>query len=218
MENTNQSSEVKTKNITLGSIIGWILGVVVGITGVINIFSDPLPGILFILAAVIALPPASKMLKEKMHISLSKGVKIVLVLILLGVAGSQIGEKAKNEVSQNTTQSTQKVEEVVELSRVTSKQIVDDYKANEVSADAKYKGKEFEISGVVETIGKDILDTPYISLESYEYAIVDKVQCMFNKGSEAESATVSKGQKIILKGEISGKLSNIIVKRCEIVR
>jgi len=217
MENNKESSEVKTKNITLDSIIGWIFGVIVGITGIVNIFSDPLAGLLFILAAVITLPPTNKYLKEKMHISLSKGVKIVLVLVFLGIAGSQMGEKAKSEVTQNTTQSTQKVEEVVDLPKVTAKQIVDDYKANEVSADAKYKGKEFEISGVVETIGKDIMDTPYIALESYEYAIVDKVQCMFNKGSEAELATVSKGQKITLKGEISGKLGNILVKRCEIV-
>src|SRR3989344_5722610 len=216
MENNKESSEVKTKNITLDSIIGWIFGVIVGITGIVNIFSDPLAGLLFILAAVITLPPTNKYLKEKMHISLSKGVKIVLVLVFLGIAGSQMGEKAKSEVTQNTTQSTQKVEEVVDLPKVTAKQIVDDYKANEVSADAKYKGKEFEISGVVETIGKDIMDTPYIALESYEYAIVDKVQCMFNKGSEAELATVSKGQKITFKGEISGKLGNILVKRCEI--
>ncbi|MFA6270222.1 MAG: hypothetical protein WC657_03380 [Candidatus Paceibacterota bacterium] len=217
MENELKSSEVKTKNITLGSIIGWIFGVVIGITGIINIFSNPLSGLLFILATVITLPPANKYLKEKMHISLSKGVKIVLVLILLGVAGSQVGEKAKTEAVQTVSQTTEKVEEVAELPKITAKQIVDDYKANEVSADAKYKGKEFEISGVVETIGKDIMDTPYIALESYEYAIIDKVQCMFSKGSEAELAAVSKEQKITLKGEISGKLGNILVKRCEIV-
>lgn len=215
MENKIES-EVKTKNITFGLVVSWIFGIVIGLTGIINIFSDPVPGLLFIIAAVVALPPANKFLKEKMHISLSKGVKIVLVLILLGVAGSQIGDNAKSEVAQST-QSTEKVEEIIELPKVTSKQIVDDYKANEVSADAKYKGKEFEISGVVETIGKDIMDTPYIALESYEYAIVDKVQCMFSKGSETELAAVSKGQKITLKGEISGKLGNILVKGCEIV-
>lgn len=44
------------------------------------------------------------------------------------------------------------------------------------------------------------------------------VQCMFSKSDEVELAAVAKGQKITLRGEVSGKLGNIIVKSCEIVK
>lgn len=105
-----------------------------------------------------------------------------------------------------------------EAIKVTALKIVSEYKENGVSADAKYKNKLIEVSGTVKTIDKDVLDTPYIALESYEYAIVDHVQCMFSKSSESELASVSKGQKIVLQGTVQGKLGNIIVNGCKIIR
>lgn len=102
--------------------------------------------------------------------------------------------------------------------KVTAIQMSSDYKNNEVAADAKYKGKLVEISGTVNTIGKDILDTPYISLKTEEYAILDQPQCMFARSDEAQLATVNKGQRITLRGTVTGKLGNIIVSDCSIVK
>ena len=67
--------EQETKQITLGLIIGWILGVLAAITGVTMIFSEPVPGILFILLALVVMPPVSKIVKEKFNFSLSGGMK-----------------------------------------------------------------------------------------------------------------------------------------------
>ena len=102
--------------------------------------------------------------------------------------------------------------------KVTAEKIIEDYKDNGVAADATYKGKLVEITGTVKTIDKDVLQTPYISLESYEYAIVDHVQCMFPKSSETELASVTKGQKITLRGTVANKLGNLIVEDCSIVK
>ena len=102
--------------------------------------------------------------------------------------------------------------------KVTAMQIINDYKDNGVAADAKYKNKLVEVSGVVDTIDKDILDTPYIALESYEYAIVDRIQCMFSKSDEVQLATVAKGQQITLRGNVEGKLGNVIIRDCQIVK
>lgn len=216
MENELKSSEVKTKNITLGSIVGWIFGILVGAGGIFGLFSDPIPSIFFILAAIIVLPPANKILKEKLHISLSKGVKIVLVLVFLAIAGSQIGEKAKSPEAIKTSDNNAPVEQVTAL-KVTAVQLAEAYKANEVAADAKYKGKALEISGLVGNIGKDILDTPYITFQTEQYAIINQVQCMFAKNDEQILATLSKGQSVKVSGEVSGSMGNIIVKGCRIV-
>ncbi len=105
-----------------------------------------------------------------------------------------------------------------EAIKVTALKIVNDYKENGVAADATYKGKIIEVTGTVKTIDKDILDTPYIALESYEYAIVDHVQCMFPRSSAAELATVTKGQKITLRGKVLTNMGNILVEDCLIVR
>lgn len=110
-------------------------------------------------------------------------------------------------------------EQPVEAVKVSAIQMSADYKENEVAADAKYKNKTVEISGSVDTIGKDILDTPYIAFQTAnQYEILDRVQCMFSRSDEVELAAVAKGQKITLRGEVSGKLGNIIVKSCEIVK
>lgn len=105
-----------------------------------------------------------------------------------------------------------------EAMKVESSQIINDYKDNGVAADAKYKNKLVEVSGVVDTIDKDILDTPYITLESYQYAIVDRIQCMFSKSAIAQLSAVSKGQQITLRGRVEGKLGNVIIRECEIVQ
>ncbi len=105
-----------------------------------------------------------------------------------------------------------------EAIKVTALKIVNDYKENGVAADSTYKGKIIEVTGTVKTIDKDILGTPYISLESYEYAIVDHVQCMFPRSSAAELATVAKGQKITLRGKVLTKTGNILVEDCSIVK
>lgn len=215
MENELKSSEVKTKNITLGSIVGWIFGVLVMVSGFAMIFSSPIPGILFIISALIALPPASKFVKEKMRFSLSKGLKVVVILILLVIAGSQMGGKTKSPEAVKTTGNNAPVEQVAAL-KITAVQLAEDYKANEVAADAKYKGKPLEISGLVGNIGKDILDTPYITFQTEQYAIINQVQCMFAKTDEQVLATLSKGQRVTITGEVSGKMGNIIVKGCKL--
>lgn len=140
---------------------------------------------------------------------------VVYVFVFFVVIGS-FGDTPKPVATTNGS-AAETVAEVPAI-KVASTQIVNDYKDNEVAGDAKYKGKTVEVSGVVDTIGKDVLDTPFISLESYQYAILDHVQCMFSKSDEAELATVSKGQKIVLRGEVNGKMGNILLKGCEIVK
>lgn len=98
MENKLESSEVKTKNITIYSILGWILGVIILLTGLINLFSDPLAGIFFLLAGLVALPPVTKIVREKFGFNIKRSVKIIVFIILLTLAGASIKEETTSEV------------------------------------------------------------------------------------------------------------------------
>lgn len=100
--------------------------------------------------------------------------------------------------------------------KVDAKKLNADYEANEVSADQQYKGKIVEVSGTIKDIGKDILDDPYVSLESGN--VIFTVQCMFDKSDSNQLASLSKAQKINLRGKVSGKLGNVIIKDCQIVQ
>ena len=105
-------------------------------------------------------------------------------------------------------------EEVIKVSAV---RLSEEYDANKVAADSKYKGKILEISGIIKDIGKDILDTPYVSLQGRQLSLFG-VQCMFARADESKLATLSKGQSIVLQGRVEGELiGNIVVRGCSII-
>lgn len=217
MNNTNQSSEVKTKNITLGSIIGWLVGIGATLAALGTISTKPVVGTLYIIIALILIPPVSKWIEGQTHIRLSKSVKVLVVLVLLGVIGANMNgttsspTATKNDSSKPAVQAEQAIQ-------VTAIKLIADYKANEVSADAMYEGKLIEVKGTVHTIAKDILDMPYITLSSGDPYGIESVQCVFTKEQEEELAGISKGKPITLQGRVSGKLMNVIVRECRIIQ
>ena len=144
-------------------------------------------------------------------------VLIVLgIFIILGSLGSSDSATSSDTGSETQNGGGDTGQEPAFV--VTAFEMAAEYKENEVAADAKYKGKLVEISGTVDTIGKDIADTPYIAFATEnQYEIINRIQCMFGRNDTEALSGVSKGQKITLRGEVSGALGNIIVRDCQIV-
>ena len=87
------------------------------------------------------------------------------------------------------------------------------YDRNSVAADAKYEDKIVVVSGTIQNIGKDIMDTAYLVIGGSGF--LDGVQCMLPRGQEGLVARVSKGQYVTLKGKVSGQImGNVIVNNC----
>lgn len=87
------------------------------------------------------------------------------------------------------------------------------YDDNSVAADSKYEGKIVKVSGHIQSIGKDIADTAYLVIGGEGY--LDGVQCMLPEGQEGLVGSLSKGQYVTLKGEVSGQVvGNVIVRNC----
>lgn len=102
MEKENQS--IPERKITLGFVVSWILGVLLGISGIPFLFQGQiLSGILFIVAALVLLPPVSQYVKEKSGFSLSRGLKLVLVIVLMIVAWSASGTSGFAPVSSSSS-------------------------------------------------------------------------------------------------------------------
>jgi len=73
----------EVRKITLGLILGWVLGVMFGMSGLTFIFEGSIKsGTALLLASLILLPPVNKFIKKEFNFELSKGVKIVAVIIL----------------------------------------------------------------------------------------------------------------------------------------
>lgn len=132
---------------------------------------------------------------------------IIVLLIIIGAASS--GNKNNSASNSSTSQAQRPAEQAI---KVSASKLLSDYEANEVAADETYKGKSVQISGTIKNIGKDILDTPYVTLESDNPIL--SVQCMFDKSDNAKLAKLSQNQKIMLTGRVSGKLGNVLLKEC----
>lgn len=144
---------------------------------------------------------------------------LIYGFIILSTIGSLGDAKEKAQVAAQARQEGTLAPAAVEAQaiKVTAAQMYADYKENEIAGDAKYKGKLIEVTGTVTSISKDILNTPYIALKTEEYGIF-QVQCMFSKSDEAQLAIIAKGSRITLRGTVTGKLGNIIVNDCSIVK
>lgn len=153
--------------------------------------------------------------KTKNWFARHKIITVLLVLFILGLIGSAMGGgKSNSPISQTNNQVQQQQPAPTPSIVVAPAKIIADYEANGVAADEMYKGKTVEVSGTIKDISKDILDTPYVTLESGN--IVWSVQCMFDKSDASKLVSLSQNQKITLTGVVSGKMGNVLINNCQI--
>ena len=122
----------------------------------------------------------------------------LLVFSVLAI-GSTESEEDTKEVQSKTPSYT-----------LSADQLYREYESNEVAADEKYKGEIVIVYGEIQDIGKDIMDEPYIVIGGGGF--LDGVQCSFTKSQESSIASLSKGQNVKVKGEVSGKMGNVQIK------
>jgi putative nucleic acid binding protein len=96
----------------------------------------------------------------------------------------------------------------------TAPDLINDYKANEIAADQRYKGRVVQVSGAVDSIGKDIMDSMYLTLSSGEEFGLTSVQCFFNDSAGASLARLQKGERVTVICVCDGKFGNVILKDC----
>ncbi|GEM_PF-2996098 len=99
---------------------------------------------------------------------------------------------------------------------ISSRQLTEEYYSNSVKADNDYKGKIIQVFGTIDDINKDIVGDPYITIQGNE--IFSDTQCSFSKNKINEIAELSKEDRITVAGECNGKLINVLLDDCYIVK
>jgi len=140
-----------------------------------------------------------------MNKNLNKHLASLVVLAVLAILA--VG-------STDTDTDTQKVQSQAPSYTLSANQLYSEYNSNEVAADSKYKGKVVIVSGTIQDIGKDIMDDAYIVIGGGGF--LDGVQCTFTKGEQSSVARLSKGQQVRVKGEVAGKMGNVLVNKCSL--
>lgn len=95
--------------------------------------------------------------------------------------------------------------------------LIREYDSNEIAADQRYKGKKLVVEGVVDDIGKDVLDTMYVTLAGPEDSF-RSVQCFFSDGHENTLAQLGRGQYLRAIGRCDGVFGNVLLKDCRLLQ
>ena len=138
----------------------------------------------------------------------------LLVLFVIGIIGNIKNDTFNDSSISSNNTASQKEENKEVTIKITARELYVQYEANEIQADDKYKNKLLEISGVIENIGKDILDDPYITLKTDN--VFGSIQCMLADSEKSKASQLQKSTPIVLEGKNTGKLLNIIIRDCKI--
>jgi MFS superfamily sulfate permease-like transporter len=127
------------------------------------------------------------------HFMLSQGVRVGVVLVCVMALVASTESKKEREQKRAEIANTSS-DQVVSVS---SDQLEKDYRANEVSADDKYRGKVLRVSGSVQEIRKDIMNDPYVVLWTTKR--FNGVHARFDADQNGQLARISIGNKITVR-------------------
>jgi hypothetical protein len=97
---------------------------------------------------------------------------------------------------------------------ITAIQLWVDFDSDQDAANAKYRGKVINVTGIVNEIGIDRVDTPYVLLTSADGLF--GVQCLFSSKDELRLAQLSAGQSLTIQGICQGYDLDVVLKNCSI--
>lgn len=119
-----------------------------------------------------------------------------------GVAQQPAATGVNQQLPTSPTYTTSTPEET--STHITASDLWSEYDANEVLADRKYKGHLLLVTGVVDSIDKDFMDQPHVSLKGND--VIGTVRCSFSKDQEDVLMGLSKGQTVSVIGKCDGRL------------
>lgn len=141
------------------------------------------------------------------------------LFVVIGVIGNLVGgdkgsgssssSPASSDTSDSSSSDSSSEPAAISIS---ANQLSSAYNANELAADDKYKDKVLAVSGTVDSIGKDITDTPYVTLQANGDLL--GIQCMFDNQYKEQLSKLHKGQQIQIHGTCKGKTLNVLLADC----
>ncbi len=156
-------------------------------------------------------------MSENKKMSIGKKVLIGFgVIFILGIIAN-IGKesKIKSETTSAEKQTSGQVTQKNQAIQISAIDLFAEYEKNGVAADNKFKGKEIEVSGEIESIDKDILDDLFVNLKGDEIGMLG-VQCYFKDKNNNDLNNLKKGDSITIIGIGNGKTINVTLKKCRL--
>jgi hypothetical protein len=147
---------------------------------------------------------------RKGHTTKAKVISFAWLFISFAIIiGSENDTTAPPATSTNSTSSP--AQEVIQVS---ASDLVSAYRGNEIGADNKYKDNIVQITGVVSGIGKDIFDTPYITLGAGARNQHREVQAYFDDSMNNQLGQLKRGSSLTITCRVKGLMMNVQAEDC----
>jgi hypothetical protein len=105
---------------------------------------------------------------------------------------------------------------------VSAADLLREFQTDPAAADRKFQGKYLELTGVVERTGRDRNGISFVVLHAGDAGAKVKVECFFDDylqgpPNDGRIARLTEGQKVTVRGEYTGQVSNVQVHQCSLV-
>ena len=151
---------------------------------------------------------------------------VVSLLITASIAQEQLDPEVEqwlSRIERALTESQQRLlAERLVVIRVPMYDLLEDYQANEITADEIYKGHQVEFAGKIAEVGVEISRVIerglYMILEAPYRLHPLTVRCGFVRSKRDELATLQQGQTVTVQGELRFKRESIIqINNCSLI-
>lgn len=99
MENNEKVAVNAPKKITIGIVLGWIVGILFVLMAIGVFTSSVIGGFAVLVGGLILIPPVNDIITKKLNLSLSGGIRTIIAIVLFGIGVSTMPPTVKDEVA-----------------------------------------------------------------------------------------------------------------------
>lgn len=145
---------------------------------------------------------------------------LVIPFVIIGFQANSNQQSTMSVASTSSTSNEASVDKAVsnspteEVMQVGIQNLLSAYEDNEIGADNRYKDKLVQVTGIVDSVKKDILDNLYVTLGTGRQFQIPTVQAFFDDSMNEQLGQLSKGQQLTVVCRIDGLMMNVLAKEC----
>lgn len=140
------------------------------------------------------------------------GIILIVIIGISVIAG--LGKSSNNQQPKSSNTTNQKETQQQEPMKVTAKEIADDFDANQVAAENKWKGKFVEFSAEISNITETGLSFQNVGSKQFS---VTQISCRVT--DKEQLLPLKNGQMITVKGTVGGQTIGVIdISDCQVVQ
>ncbi len=132
---------------------------------------------------------------------------LVLSLVFIGVQDGTKNSSNSFSLSPTTASSEQ-------IMQVNIRDILSAYKGNEVGADNTYKGNIIQVTGIIDSVKKDVMNNLYVTIGTGAQFEIPVIQAFFDDSMNNQLGQLRKGSRLTVVCRVEGLMMNVLAKDC----